>query len=72
MSLVILNAEPHRFNPLAATQLRKLGDYVEVDCDRDRLLQEVARADVLIVRLRNRIDREILDRASRLKMIGTR
>jgi len=71
MSLLILNAEPQGFNVAAAAKLREIGEYVEIDCDRSRLLQEVARADILIVRLRNRIDREVLVRASRLKMIGT-
>ena len=51
-----------------------LGDKVEVDYNpaitREELLRTVGQYDGLIVRSRTKVDRELLDRASRLKLIA--
>jgi D-3-phosphoglycerate dehydrogenase / 2-oxoglutarate reductase len=51
-----------------------LGDGFEVDylpsIDRKQLLEVVGAYDALIVRSRTRVDREVLDRASRLKLVA--
>lgn len=67
----ILVSESSRFSPVAASLLAEVGDLQLADLDRPGLLAHVEHADVLWVRLRNRIDRGVLRRASRLKMIAT-
>ena len=49
--------------------LRRVGKVVLNDLDRPRLLRAVAQADVLWIRLRHRIDAEVMDHAPRLKII---
>ncbi len=65
----ILNAEPEDYSEKAKELLGSIGKLVEEKCDRGRLLELIPDIDVLIVRLRNRIDREVLGRARNLKVI---
>lgn len=67
----ILNAEPLGFSPAAFSKLQKLGEVVDCQCDRKRLMAEVVDAHVLIVRLANYIDSEVMDRGKNLKAIVT-
>jgi len=67
----ILNAEPGRLSEKARAALRSLGTVVEVDADRDYLLSNVDRYDVIFIALRNAIDREVLRRATSLRCIVT-
>lgn len=69
--LRILNAEPFGYCDEARDILLALGDLMEQECDRSRLVQRVREYDVLIVRLANRIDKEVLDAAGGLKVIVT-
>lgn len=65
----ILNAESRGYSNEARAILRSLGEVVDADLDRTGLLDAIPGSDVLIVRLRNRIDEEILDAGSRLEVV---
>jgi D-3-phosphoglycerate dehydrogenase len=69
--MTILVAESAGFAPLAAQRLRERADVIEADLDRGGLLAAVPAADVLWVRLRHQIDDEILNAATRLRVIVT-
>lgn len=65
----ILLAEAEGFSPAAAARLRELGHLTAADLDQAELLGAVAGADVLFVRLRNRVDREVLAAAPFLRAV---
>ena len=65
----ILVAESDRFSSQAQAILRELGEFHLRDLDRDGLLREVVAAEILWVRLRNRIDSEVMALAPKLKVI---
>lgn len=65
----ILNVEPRDYSAEARSILSRLGHYEEVELDRDALLRRLGDVDVLIVRLANRIDPELLKAARQLKVI---
>jgi D-3-phosphoglycerate dehydrogenase len=67
----ILNAEPSGYDGEARGILSSLGRLEEAELDREGLLGRVGDADVLVVRLGHRIDREVLGRAPRLRAIVT-
>src|SRR5262245_5867775 len=69
--LRILISEPTGFSKAATEVLGQLGEPVLVDLDRMGLLAAVRDADVLWVRLRNRIDAEVMAAAERLKIVVT-
>jgi D-3-phosphoglycerate dehydrogenase / 2-oxoglutarate reductase len=69
--LKILVTESGGFSSEAVTLLRKYGTVVLEDLDRGELLLKVRDADVLWVRLRHRIDAEVMAAAPRLKIIVT-
>jgi D-3-phosphoglycerate dehydrogenase len=70
-SIKILVAEAGGFASKAAELLRRVGDLILTDLDRDELLAAVRGVDVLWVRLRHRIDAELMAAARRLKVIVT-
>lgn len=65
----ILVAESEGFSPEAAERLRALGDVTFADLDRRGLLATAGDAEVLFVRLRNRIDGAVIDAAPRLRTL---
>lgn len=67
----ILVTESDGFSDRAIDLLRQSGDVVLADLDRDALLSAVRDADILWVRLRHRIDTEVMAAATRLKIILT-
>lgn len=67
----ILNAEPINYAGEARQILRCLGEVDERAVNRSELLSRIADYDVLIVRLKFRIDREVIDTGKRLKVIAT-
>jgi D-3-phosphoglycerate dehydrogenase / 2-oxoglutarate reductase len=67
----ILIAEREGFPHAAAELLRQAGTVILEDLDRAGLERAVGEADVLWVRLRHSIDRPLLDRACRLKVVVT-
>ena len=71
MRASILVSESNGFSTRAADLLRQAGNLVLADLDYVGLLSAVRNADVLWVRLRHRIDAEVLAAAPRLKIIVT-
>lgn len=67
----ILIAESTGFSKTAAARLRSCARVVMGDLDRRELLVAVADADILWVRLRHRVDRELLEAAPKLRAIAT-
>jgi D-3-phosphoglycerate dehydrogenase len=67
----ILNLEPEDYAAEARGILSSLGEVVELVCSRVELLRQVADAEVLIVRLGHAIDAEVIQVASRLRVIVT-
>lgn len=70
-SFRILNTEPSRFSRLATQLLGKIASVDEIESDRQYLLEHAANYDCLFICLRNVIDKEILNKARRLKYIVT-
>ena len=62
MRPTILIAESSNFSDAAARRLAESGQTILADLDRPALLKAAATADVLWVRLRHRIDREVMIR----------
>jgi D-3-phosphoglycerate dehydrogenase len=70
--LTILVSESSRFSPAALLRLQSIGRVELADvADRRELLSKVRDADILWVRLRHRIDGEIMEGAPRLRAIAT-
>ncbi len=67
----ILVTESAGFASAAAETLQRAANLKLADLDRAGLLREAATADVVWVRLRNRIDAEVMAAAPRLKIIVT-
>jgi D-3-phosphoglycerate dehydrogenase len=67
----ILVTESADFSPAAATMLRGAGELVLANLDRAGLLRVAGEADVLWVRLRHRIDAEVLAAARSLRVLAT-
>jgi D-3-phosphoglycerate dehydrogenase / 2-oxoglutarate reductase len=67
----ILVAESAGFTPEAARILASAGRLYRGDLNRAQLLRQVLQADVLWVRLGHRIDRELFEKARRLRAIAT-
>lgn len=65
----ILNIEPANYSPEARQILATIGHVVELQGSRRALLAQIPRYDALITRLSHTIDREVLDRAERLKVV---
>lgn len=70
-SIKVLNTEPKRFLPEALEAMRQIATIDDVDTDRQYLLDHVQEYDGLFVALRHTLDKEILDKATRLKFIVT-
>jgi D-3-phosphoglycerate dehydrogenase / 2-oxoglutarate reductase len=67
----ILITECSEFGADALDRLRQVGNPILADLDRDDLLLAVCDADILWVRLRHRIDAEIMAVAPQLRLIAT-
>lgn len=67
----ILVTESQGFSPEAAQVLEQLGTVIWADVDRPALLRAAAQAEILWIRLRHRIDAEVLVAAPRLTTIVT-
>ncbi len=68
-ALRILNLEPRGYSEEARRNLLALGDLVEKALTRSDLLEILPDFDVLIVRLNNQIDRQVIGAGKRLKAI---
>jgi D-3-phosphoglycerate dehydrogenase len=71
MRRTILVSESSNFSSAAAKRLEQAGRVTWADLDRPGLLANVRQADLLWVRLRHQIDREVIDAAPQLKAIAT-
>ena len=71
MQRTILVSESANFSSAAAIRLEQAGRVMWADLDRPGLLAAVSQADLLWVRLRNKIDREVIDAAPQLRAIAT-
>jgi D-3-phosphoglycerate dehydrogenase / 2-oxoglutarate reductase len=67
----ILVTESLNFSDAAAQRLRSAGRLILSDLDRQGMLAMAGEADVLWVRLRHRIDGEVMNAASHLRLIAT-
>lgn len=65
----ILNTEPLGFSAEAKNILMQIGKVEEASLNRQELLARLPKYDVIIVRLGNQIDREIIDAGTSLKVI---
>lgn len=71
VKLNILNLEPHGYSIAAKDILNSIGIVDTGPLSRDELLKKIKNYDVLIVRLGHFINEEIIEAASRLKVIIT-
>lgn len=71
MRPTILVTEASNFSETAAQRLADAGEVILADLDRGQLLESVSRADVIVIRLRHKIDRKVMDAAPNLKLIAT-
>ena len=71
MPIKILNAESREYSRTAYKKLCDLGDVIELDCTREKLLESLHDIEVLIVRLANKIDDEVMSHAPNLRVIVT-
>jgi D-3-phosphoglycerate dehydrogenase / 2-oxoglutarate reductase len=69
--LRVIVAESEGFSPEAREILAEIAEVRLLDLERPQLLASAAEADVLWVRLRHRIDREVLGAAPQLKAIAS-
>ncbi len=67
----ILNAEPEGYSRKAYEVLDAIGNVVEEECDRKRLFALIPEINILIVRLGHRVDSELFEKASKLKIVVT-
>ena len=71
MQLTILVSESSKFSSAAAKRLEQAGRVIWADLDRAGLLTAVSNADLLWVRLRHQIDREVIKASPRLRAIAS-
>jgi D-3-phosphoglycerate dehydrogenase / 2-oxoglutarate reductase len=67
----LLITESEGFSPRAVQRVGSVASVQAADLDRPELLARIGGFDAIWVRLRHRIDRELLDRAPRLMLIAT-
>lgn len=67
----ILNCEPLDYSTEAAAALQDVARLYSVQLTREQLLEEVGQFHGLILRLGHRIDKELLERAARLRFVAT-
>ncbi|WP_372716708.1 NAD(P)-dependent oxidoreductase [Novipirellula sp.] len=65
----LLISESAQFSAIAAESLQQVADVSLDDLDRPGLLESVSDADVLWIRLRHQIDKQVLDRGRHLQFI---
>jgi len=67
----ILNVEAKDYSEKARKIIEGLGDLTEGQLDRKEIIEKLRDFDVLIVRLRHQIDKEIIDSGTNLRVIVT-
>jgi D-3-phosphoglycerate dehydrogenase len=66
----ILVPEPESFSEKCINILAKVGNVTAKKINRKKLLEIIDKFDILVIRLETKIDKEILDKAKKLKIIG--
>ncbi len=69
-STEVLVAEPETYNEKCISALSKVGKVTAKKMGRKELLSNIEKFDVLVIRLETWVDRELIDRAKKLKIIG--
>jgi len=69
--LKILLPEPESFNEKCQAILKKIGDLTAKRMTRNQLLKVIKDYDILVIRLKTTVDKKLVDRAKRLKIIAT-
>ncbi len=67
----ILVTESNSYDAENIAALKEIGKVTCQDVNRQELLKNVEKFDVLVIRMETRIDKELLDRATKLKVIAT-
>lgn len=67
----VLNIDPYSYSQQAKDCLAALGKYKGLELSRKHLLDVIHDYDALICRFGHQIDREVINRAERLQVIGT-
>jgi len=67
----ILVTEPETYSDESLSVLKKIGKVEARRITRDELLKIVKRFDVLVIRMETRVDKKLLDKAKRLKILAT-
>jgi len=66
----ILVAEPESYSKKCIDILAQIGKVTAKKMKRDELLSRIKDFEVLVIRVETRVDRELIDRAKKLKIIG--
>jgi len=66
----ILVAEPESYSKKCINLLAQIGKVTAKRMKRDELLSRIKNFEVLVIRLETRVDRELIDRAKKLEIIG--
>jgi D-3-phosphoglycerate dehydrogenase len=66
----ILVAEPETYSKKCIDVLSKVGKVTAKKMGRKELLSSIEKFDVLVIRLETRVDKELIERAKKLKVIG--
>lgn len=66
----ILVAEPESYSKKCIDLLAQIGKVTAKKMKRDELLSNIKNFEVLVIRVETRVDRELIDRAKKLKVIG--
>ena len=66
----ILVAEPETYSKKCVDILSKVGRVTAKKMNRKELLSSIEKFDILVIRLETRVDRELIDRSKKLKIIG--
>lgn len=67
----ILVTEPEYFGEDALSVLRERGEVETLRISRKELLQKIKEFDAVLIRIETKLDRELLDNAAKLKVIGS-
>ena len=71
MNMKILITEPEFFPASIIKELGTIGKIIAKRMSRQELLENIEDIDVLIIRVDTKVDKELIDRAKKLKIIAT-
>lgn len=68
---LIGNLDPYAYSAKARARLSRVGEYKELPITRQHLMETIHNYDALILRFAQKVDEELLTRATKLRVIGT-